>query len=355
MEPQPPLQSRLETLHQTGQQYLQQGEFLAALKLFQQLLAIAEETANTALQAEGLIQIGTIHYHLEHSAWAIKCFERALIFAQQLQSSQKIAEIYQGIGRVYFSSKQYSQALRFYVNALETLQDQSDLLGMSSTLNCLGEVYNTIGLFEEARRCCRKALLIVEELEKSSEAQDLNLQKPFKALILHNLGVAEYHRGRIHQALAYLLQALAVQQKLNHCQSENPDACHFSSRKVALQSAKTLQQIGTVYLALEKFNKAFDAYQKAEKIYQVYEQPEVYAQVLNFLGLSCYQQGNTSQSLWYHVKALEQFNQLERVTSELGKLPHILTIYREFDLLDEGVKLYRRTQELLKMLGSEVS
>ncbi|NJK37599.1 MAG: tetratricopeptide repeat protein [Oscillatoriales cyanobacterium RM1_1_9] len=358
MEPTTSVQSDLAALYQTGQAQLHQGQFLPALKVFQKLLTLAQTREHsddiTALQVDGLIEIGKIHRHLQHFAWSIKCFERALSVIGPADNSLKQGGIHQEIGQVYWISRQYSPALRAYVKALEIFQHHSDLEGICSVLNHLGEVYNAIGLFDQALRSCQKALMILKTLEQMPEPCP-RLSPDQKALILYNLGVTQAQTRRYPQALAYLSQALAIQQQLHrHGQSPETSPNQVSTQKLALQSADTLKQMGTVYLFQGKHYPAFEAYQKAERIYRTTGQLEPHAEVLDYLGIICYRRGNKSQALWYHLKALEQFKTLENWINQPEKLPHILTVYRQFNLSNEGVRLYRRSQELIEILGSEV-
>ncbi len=350
------LESRLNVLYTTGVQRLNQEQLTSALEDFQQVLAIAQETDQRQYQIDALHQIGYIHYQLKHNAWSIHCLKQALKIAKPNPVLSQVAPIYNQIGRVYFTSGQYSQALRYSAQALEYFLQLSDFNGIGITLNDLGEIYNHLGLFEQTLQCCRKALVIFQDLAETSSTQNEDTRN-YEAFALHNLGVAEFKLGRSRQALAFLTQALTLRQK--NCQScfsiSGTRTCVAKNPKNCSATAETLTQLGTVHLTLGEYKKAVDAYQKAAKIYQINGQVEAQAKLINFIGLACYKSQQISHALWYHLTALELFNKVEYAENQENNLPHLLTIYQQFNLTDEGAKVFHRVQELRHLMGSEVS
>ncbi len=349
------LESRLNVLYTTGMQRLNQEQLAFALEDFQQVLAIAQETDQPQYQIDALYQIGTIHFQLKHHAWSIHCLKQALKIAKPHPVLAQVAPIYNQIGRVYCASGQYSQALRYSAQALEHFLKLSDFNGIAITLNDLGEIYNHLGLFEQTLQCCRKALVIFQDLPETSPAQNEDTQK-YEASILHNLGVAEFKLGRFRQALAFLTQALTLRQK--NCQScfsiAGTSTCIPKDSQKCGETAATLTQLGTVHLTLGESKKALDAYQKAAKIYQINGKIEEQAKLINLIGLVCYKNNQISHALWYHLTAIELFNKVKKIENQEENLPHILTIYQQFNLTDEGVKVFHRVQELSHLMGSEV-
>ncbi|MDY7023973.1 MAG: tetratricopeptide repeat protein, partial [Cyanobacteriota bacterium] len=130
--------------------------------------------------------------------------------------------------------------------------------------------------------------------------------------------------------------------------------CSEKSTKICSELAKTLGQIGIVYFSLKQYNTAIEYYQKAIKIYQKNNQREEQAKIMNYIGLACYKNSNVSYALWYHLKAFEIFEEIYEAQSNPNYLPHILSVYQRFNLSDQGVKLYRRVQELSRIMGTEV-
>ncbi|MGF1491879.1 MAG: tetratricopeptide repeat protein [Microcoleaceae cyanobacterium] len=349
-------ESQINLLSSAGQQQLQQGQFSEALRSFQKLLSIAEQGNLRCLKVEGLIQIGSIHYYLGHYAWSIRCFEQALKQVQDLSIKQgpqrtkqlnKRAEIYAWIGQAYYTSHQYSKALKSYTQALDILKTTAHPIGMGSVLNRLGEIHIAMNQFELAREYCLQALDI-------TSAQRTDSQTQCQVSTLYHLGIAEYHLGRSHQALAHLLEALSIKKKLcQRCQIlQHRQNQAFEQN--CLQSANIFKQLGSVYLSLKQAKKALGAYQRAGQIYQMQKQQQDYAELLNYVGVACYKQGNISQALWYHMEALQQTQQPESDDENSERLPHVLKVYQEFQALNDGVKLYRRAQQLASSAVSEM-
>lgn len=348
------LQSRLQVLRQTGTQQFNEEQFIPALSTFQQILAIAQETETLADHIDALHKIGLIHLCLKHYSWSLHCLKKILKLANP--DSIKAATVCNDISRVYCATKQYSQALRYSAQALEIFLELSHLNGVGITLNYLGEIYNHLGAFEQTLQCCRKALMIFQDINETLGEDSLK-GSIHEAAALHNLGIAEYHLDRDRQALAFLNQALSIRKKLClACKKESKGYgnCSEKSTKICSELAKTLGQIGIVYFSLKQYNTAIEYYQKAIKIYQKNNQREEQAKIMNYIGLACYKNSNVSYALWYHLKAFEIFEEIYEAQSNPNYLPHILSVYQRFNLSDQGVKLYRRVQELSRIMGTEV-
>ena len=341
------LQSRLKSLHQTALKQLNEQQWVPALKTFQQVLAIAQETDSLQYRVEALHQIGTIHYSLKHYSLSIRCLKQILHLAPADSKSLRVATVCNDLARVYCAGKQYSQALRYAAQALEIFLKLSHLSGIGVTLNYLGEIYNHLGMFERAVECCGKALVIFQDF-KDRPSEDGFKNRIHEAAALHNLGFAEYHLDRPGPALAFLERALEIREKLR-------SGGEKTGAKIDSETAKTLGQMGIVYFALKDYETALICYERAAKIYGQNDQSEERGKMMNYMGAACYKNGEISQALWYHLKALELLESLPNSRPKDNCLPHILSVYQRFNLSDQGVKLYRRVQQLVQMMETEVS
>ena len=241
--------------NETGEMYLNQGDYPQALEYYQKALARNEKV------------LGKEH--------------------------RDTAASYNNIGRVYYAQGNYPQALEYYQKALEI---REKVLGKehpytSTSYNNLGLVYKAQGDYPQALEYYQKALEIREKglgKEHSSTASTYN-----------NIGAVYYNQGNYPKALEYYQKALAIHEK--------------GLGKEYSDTERDYYNIGAVYHAQGNYPKALEYYQKALEYYQqalawkekvLGKEDSSTAIDYHNIGSLYYQLGKYSEALEYLEKAL---------------------------------------------------
>ncbi len=346
-----------------------QGRWQSSLKTFHQALAAYQINNDPVGQANTLKYIGLVHYNLGEYAWALKCLLQALRFAQVIGNRKNEGVILYYIGAAYRQTGQRRQALKVFYQALAAFKDIEDRVSIAYILNHLGEVCNSLGQSARAHLCCRHALKVFQSLDNLPNGYSLPLATDTpcctytahsarhigEGAALYNIGEAYFQQGRLIQALVLFEQALALRQKVGERNS----------------LAITLESIGSVYVRLNREQRALDCYQQALEICRgVDESPKgdrytvdvpVYvnalrtneARILDYIGAVHYKLGNHLQALWYHLKANKIWQALNHTADSEKLLHHLGGVYDRLGLHHQGIKCYEQALELVRTFGEK--
>ncbi|HEY9611802.1 tetratricopeptide repeat protein [Allocoleopsis sp.] len=313
------------------------SQLQATLKMFQQALAIAQAKNNRINQVNILKRIGIIHCKLGEHAWGIKCLKQALQLAQALRHPVSVGIILNYLGAAYRQTGQEHKALRVYLRALDIVKGIGNEAGVALLLNHLGAVYNSLGQSDQALSCSRQAL---------EKLQDLGNAPDGEATALHTIGEIYLQMRRYRQALAFLEQALAIEQKIGNRKGE----------------AKVVESIATVYVRINQERQALELYQRALKIRrEVGDSPHVEARCLDYIGAIHYKSGNRSRALWHHLQALGMLQAhnyafgsdrfLDDTVAIAKLLQNVIIVYDRLGLHSQGMKCYQQALDIIGTFG----
>jgi tetratricopeptide (TPR) repeat protein len=196
------------------------GDFTKALNYYQRCLKIYEKLKDWDGISRSLINIGIIYENnLDEVEESIKYFRRCIHIQQKQGNKGLEAYAIDNIGGAQkkiaekYAQKKESNALvvlrtdsaLFYFNhSLKIRKAIDDKKGIANTLNNIGEVYQSIGKFEEAEAHLNEALIIRKQLNNKNDI----------AFSLTNLAALNYHLGKLNIAKKYADEALAIAKEL---------------------------------------------------------------------------------------------------------------------------------------------
>ncbi|MBD2440454.1 tetratricopeptide repeat protein [Nostoc sp. FACHB-110] len=296
--------SEANLLTDIGAVYFRTGKYSSALEFYQQSLTIQTAKGDKSGTAQALNNIGVVYLNLGNYGQALDYYQQALSNLQECCSTfyGTQAAIFNNISAAYFSLGQYQkslefaekstniykklgtgeykstdeQAIKLLYNALgqnaQALQqltnraivgdafgkDSFQFQGAALNLNNIGQIYLSLGKYEQALKLYQQALDIYQQ----------NKYKLGVAVALNNIGRVYQNLGNYNQALEYNQQALANYREIGDRTGEGV----------------TISNLGQVYQQQNQSDKALGLYQQAVAIHREVEDKVSEAATLKFLG-----------------------------------------------------------------------
>lgn len=227
------------------------NEHQKSIYFFQQALDLARTHNNKHHELKCLRQMSLTYWDLNDLQNFYELNKEGLKMARHLNHRGEIGRALNNIGLYFWKTNEYSKALSYYQEALTIARELNDKVEMSACYNNIGLVYRALGVYLKAQDYLEKTILI--ERESSN-----NLYLP---MVLNNLGVlfrrkASYsmERGDYLKALRYFEDCLELTLKAKSIRTE----------------IKALNNIGNIYLDLNKYRNALmyfqEGLQKSDKI-----------------------------------------------------------------------------------------
>lgn len=241
-----------ETLNSLGVLYHEQGKYVQAEPLYYQALVIRERTlgAEHPAVAETLNNLGASYYFQGKYTQAEPLYQRAITIRQQVLGLEHhdTAESLNDLAVLYRNQGKYAQAEPLYqqVLAIEEKAMGSEHPMLAVCLNNLAGLYNLQGKYSQAEPLFYRALAIFEQ-RGTPDSPDV-------AFVLNNLGNLYYVQGRYTQAEPLFQQALTIREKIlgpNH-------------RRVA----ETLNALAKLYYAQSRCRRDLNGYVQIESLLQ---------------------------------------------------------------------------------------
>jgi len=158
-------------------------------------------------------------------------------------NDSSILDILNKIGKQLEESSLSQFSHYFYLEQLriEELYLGCDHPDLADTMNIIGQVYAKNDQFTEAAECFADALLLLEK-NKKQEGQ-------LYSLILHNMGLVQYHQSRFDDAIESFNLALKVKEKLL-------GELNYDVAEMHLDIGKLMLECGKIDMAIDSFLKA---------------------------------------------------------------------------------------------------
>ncbi len=244
---------------------------------------------------------------------------------------EKCCWIYLKLSEILKEYNNYKERIKFIEEALSRAEKINNSVAKIEILIEMGEVYEELNYFKEAKESYEKAGEIVKK--KFGE-------KLFLVLIFNNLGIVDWKLGNLSSAEEYLKRSLKI--------AENIPI-------ESLEVGKSLNVLGIIAHEKGDFNIAEDYYQRALKIREKFAPDSLeVASSLNNLGLLAWNRGNLILAEEYHKKALNirenlNPNSLDVATSfnNLGNV-----FYDKGDLIS-AEEYYKKALEIRENIMSE--
>ncbi|MEM7793709.1 MAG: tetratricopeptide repeat protein [Cyanobacteria bacterium P01_C01_bin.118] len=336
------LASEADQLNTAGNSLLNQANYLEALELFQQSLAIRQDIDERYGIAESLNNIGFVYDSRGDYAQALDYYQQALAIRQELGDRQGESVVLSNIGTIYSSWDDYAQALDYYQQALAIRQELGDRQGESIVFNNMGFAYEKLAEYSQALDYYQQALAIYKELDNRRDT----------ASTLNNIGSIYSNRGEHLQALDYYQEALAISQE-------------FGDRSSV---GSLLNNIGFIYNIQSNHSQALDYYQQSLAIRQEIADRRGEGEVLSNIGFVFSNQGDYPQALDYYLQSLairqeignrrgtgEALSNIGGIYFSQGDYPQALDYYQQSLAIRQEIGDRRGIGEVFTNIGTVYS
>jgi tetratricopeptide (TPR) repeat protein len=148
-----------------------QGRHRDALHQAEQALAEYQTSGHRGGQANSLNGLGWLHVQLGDYETALEYCKQALTLQQELGDRQGEAGTWDSIGLAYHHLGRHADAIAAYQQTVTLHRDIGNRLYEADTLAHLGDAYRANGDTAAARKCWRKALAILTDLDHPDAEQ----------------------------------------------------------------------------------------------------------------------------------------------------------------------------------------
>jgi tetratricopeptide (TPR) repeat protein len=255
----------------------------AAVKKYEEALAIYRVIDDQIEQFTVLIGIGNTSTRINDSAKALECFGQALRIAQSLGDKFRQARALERTANVYNTAGELENGLRSSDEALQLYQATGDTRNEAHMLRSIGFIYNNLGELEKAREYFERVVKLLQILgDKEGEAD-----------ALESIGYSYHLQGDPQKTLEYCTRGLAIWRDIKNKEEEarslsfiSGEFARLGDRQKALTtaqqalnltnssnldkkaSATTLVNVGQTYYKLGDLEKALTFYDEPLRIYQ---------------------------------------------------------------------------------------
>ena len=265
------------------------------------------------------------------------------------------------------------------IDSLQTLikKDNSDTIKVNH-LNNLCKEYMSVGLFDTAIQCSKKALQLSEQLlERNENPKALGAIKKSVANSYDNIGLVYYYQGSYSKTLEYWLKALRINEELQNKagtatylgnigsvyqnQADYPQALDYYFKALKLDEelgnkkgiSRHLGNIGIVYLNQEDFPKAMEYYIKALKMAEELGDKNGIARHLGNIGTIYLNQADYSKALDYYFKALKTYEKIGDKNGIANWLGSIGAVYFQKKDFPKALDYYFRALKMGEEFGNK--
>jgi tetratricopeptide (TPR) repeat protein/DNA-binding Xre family transcriptional regulator len=224
----------------------------------------------------------------------------------------------------------YSEQIKIYSKLLDIYPKSGayqNRAGEASIWGNLGNAYCSLSKYDQAIKCHKKDLEIVQEIN------DLNGE----STALGNLGADYQILGLYSQAISYYRQQLKIARE----EIEDP-----------YEEGRALNNLGTVYYELRDYNKAIEYYDERLKIAEKIDCLEGKASALGNLGNAWCALGDYAKAIEYHKQSLSINREIEYKLGEGQDLVNLGVAQTKSRLYKEALESLRDGFKIFETIGN---
>ncbi len=235
------------TLYLEGKEFRASGDYQEAIRRFQSAVDLSKEIGSEAHQLKCLRQMSICYLDTSANQKYFSLNEEAFELALRLNHKKEKIRCLNNIGIYQKKVGNFAKALNCYQEALVETNIIRDSEEKSAILNNIGNIYKNMGNYSRSLQYLAKALEIDRQLNTG-----INV-----AIDLINIGEIYRERGLHNNNLEDLEEALV---RFNEClrfideQRKKVNDLNF----VKMIRNRTLNNIGTTYLNLKKYDYALN-------------------------------------------------------------------------------------------------
>ena len=331
-----------------------------ALEYGDEALKLAIALKDHEAQSIALLNIGLAHLQLGNLSRTKNALEGSLIAAQQAGYRKGQGDAHNFLGTYYWEEGLFDQAHKHYTQAVTIRAELKDRIGMSKSINNLGQVQRKIGNYEKAIDHYQESLAMKGGDDASGRTNTLvNLALVYKE-------IRDYE-----QALHLMDQALDIAKQVNYLQGQA-----FARRSIGetqlemhrlpealqnlLQSAQYYERvsyrkgiafayasIGQVYEELGNNALAMSFYEKAISIAEKIEQRKLAADLYYYAARVARTNGNSTAAFGFYEKSTTLSRQIAQSEVQQRMLLQQISYEAEQQQLElDKLKLQAERQQL---------
>jgi CHAT domain-containing protein/lipopolysaccharide biosynthesis regulator YciM len=312
-----------------GLLYKDMENYSKALEFLQQWLLIAQEFKNRLVERDASGYIGLTHHALGNYPKAIESYQQYLAISRELGDRKKEEDFLSHLGNAYFSIGNYSKAIEFHQRALVIYQTLKNKSEEGNTFNNLGDAYRAIGDYSKAIELYQNSLIITQGLK----------DKLGQANALGSLGNTHQSIGNYAKAIEFVLKSLAITREMKNRRGEGI----------------SLGSLGRIYYSLGNYSKAIELHQQYLAIAQELKDKLNEKNALGNLGTAYFSLGDYSKAIQFHQKALEIAREIGNKSSEGDTLGELGNIYKDLRDYPRAIKFYQQALTIARVVGDQVS
>ena len=280
--------SKADWLNFLGMNLINGDEYLLALELFNEALAISQDSNDQYGIALANTNIGFSYSRRGIYPEALSFYEQALLIYENINDLENEGELLNNIGFIYLRLGQYSKALEFLKRSLKIAEESNNRMGQGAALNNIGLVYHALDQYSEALSSYKSVLNILEE----SNVIRLKIR------VLNNIGGIHSLLNEYTEALNFFERAQAVSEQFDDLQAEGV----------------IFNNIGGIYDEVEFDGydtiKALDSYKKSLAAFEVIDDRRGRGNSLSNIGFVLETMGYPSLTIIYLKQAVNIFEKI---------------------------------------------
>jgi CHAT domain-containing protein/Tfp pilus assembly protein PilF len=152
------------SLNNLGLAYYSLGQYPKAIEFHQQSLAIKQEIGDRNGEATSLNNLGGAYFQLGQYPKAIEFYQQSLSIQRQIGDRNGQALSLMNIGNVYFDLEQYPKAIEFFHKSLSIQRQIGDRNGEAKSIGNMGNAYNFLGQYPKAIEFFQQSMVIFRDI-----------------------------------------------------------------------------------------------------------------------------------------------------------------------------------------------
>jgi adenylate cyclase len=317
-------------LQYLGNVFETRNEPQEALKFHEASLKIREEISDTVGRAKSMGLIGLIYFNWGNYEKAILYYTQCQKLKEELGDQRGNGIVLNNIGNVYMRWGIYKKALEYYQRSLSIFEKIDFSPGITSSLIMIAMVQENFGNYEKALEFYKKALKIAEG---AGNIYDVGNALNNIGVVLSKQGGEYEKRKESKKAAEYYLKSVEYYEKALAKRREMND-------KPAI--ASSLNNIGTNYLLLHKYDRALVYYTEAYRMNE--EINNQYDMVVNLQAM-----GRCYAGLKDYTKALEYLRQSIELSDRNNMKDQLMLNYEAYSKVYENIQNYKDALKYYKL------
>jgi len=312
------------------------NDYQRSITCFQQAVVLARANHSRHHELKCLRQMSLTYWELNDLKNFYELNKQGLKIARDLNHKREIGRALNNIGLYFWKTNEYSKALSFYQEALTIARELDDKVEMSACFNNIGVVFKELGAYINALDYIGRAIKIDNDLNN----------KLFLSLELNNLGIISHRIAQFSglnedffKALNYFENSLKIAQSIKDFRTE----------------VRALNNIGNIYLDLEKYNDSLMYLKRGLQRSELVKDEEAMSMILNNIG-------NAKVSLCKIDEAEKSFRKAAEVSKRLSRGETLWEAYfglgRCYESRDEytnALHYYKKAISVIDRIRSQIS